>query len=368
MAIIVRKNKTRVAYQVKVRDSVGRWFPSPTFSTKAEAEKFERSLLFQKDHGHSAFDPSLKTLLFNEYTKQWVIDCRSKASDGWKITQHQMLRDFILPILGQMALVKIRSMDIGKVMNQDRLMNHSNGSKIHVYNLMHKMFEDAIEHYEYVQRSPVLKRYRPKNHKTERNFLKPEESYRLLEVSKDHHMGPAVWIGLYCALRPCEIQGLRKKCVDFEKGRIQIQESFNRKTNILQPHPKQKNWGDVPMPPVLMDYLRSKLADKSDEDFVIQGTTGNMLNYNRFLTHLETLCRKANVQRITPHELRHSCTELYVEQGASSEDIRRLLNQSSLSATAPYIHRTPERLKSLSERVGPVETHPQDPPKLRLVR
>jgi site-specific recombinase XerD len=57
--------------------------------------------------------------------------------------------------------------------------------------------------------------------------------------------------------------------------------------------------------------------------------------------------------RVTPHELRHSCTELYVQAGASAEDLRRLLNHKSLAATIRYMHRTDERLQRIASQVGP---------------
>ncbi len=68
-------------------------------------------------------------------------------------------------------------------------------------------------------------------------------------------------------------------------------------------------------------------------------------------TALTKICKELSLPRVTAHELRHSCTELYIEAGASAEDIRRLLNQSSLTATARYIHRTDERLTKIAGNI-----------------
>lgn len=40
---------------------------------------------------------------------------------------------------------------------------------------------------------------------------------------------------------------------------------------------------------------------------------------------------------MTPHGLRHSCTELFVNQGASLEDLRRLLNHEDSGTTEGYV-------------------------------
>ena len=139
--------------------------------------------------------------------------------------------------------------------------------------------------------SPVKKKYRPQVLKQERKFLKPEESIKLL--------------------------------------------------------PKGKSWERVPMPEMLADFLKSlKVSQKaSDSDLVCPSENGVMLDYSVILRGVKNLCREAGVTIVTPHELRHSCTELYMQLGeASMEDIRRLLHHKSAQTTQRYIHRTDERL------------------------
>ena len=114
------------------------------------------------------------------------------------------------------------------------------------------------------------------------------------------------------------------------------------------------------MPDPLMEFLRTKQAGKGPEDFVCENIHGGMLSYESFVTKvLPAFCKKAGVKRITPHELRHSCTEIYVQAGASAEDLRRLLNHKSLSATVRYMHRTDERLQSIAGQIeGPRDSGP----------
>jgi integrase len=75
---------------------------------------------------------------------------------------------------------------------------------------------------------------------------------------------------------------------------------------------------------------------------------------------------------VTPHELRHSATELWVEEGATEEDIVRLLNHSSAASVRRYLHRSPERLKKIASVIDISLPTPQPPPKkmpiLRVVR
>lgn len=150
-------------------------------------------------------------------------------------------------------------------------------------------------------------------------------------------------------LRPSEAQALTWGAVDFERRQILIRAAFNKKEGRLQAHPKQDDWGLAPIPDALYDFLVSRQG--GPEEFVAQGCNGGMLSYETYLRALRRLCKAAQVPEVTPHELRHSCTELYVQAGASAEDIRRLLNQSSLTATARYMHRTDERLSGIAAKV-----------------
>src|SRR5262249_28648254 len=116
-----------------------------------------------------------------------------------------------------------------------------------------------------------------------------------------------------------------------------------------QPYTKQKDWGFFPMPELLKEYLQQF---RQDEGFVCPGSRGGMLSYTTFYEGLERLCMDAGLPVITPHELRHTATEMYVENGASETDVQRLLNHKNSSTTKRYMHRTDERLMRISTRVG----------------
>jgi integrase len=212
------------------------------------------------------------------------------------------------------------------------------------------MFNDAVEYYEMIAKSPVVPRFhRPHVAKVKRRFLHPPEAWRLLEFARNSYLGRPVWLGLLSALRISEIQALLGSRLQFDLGQMLVCAAYNNKTGLMQPYPKQEDWAYVPMPPKLRDYLLEN--PPGPNDYVAPGPNGGMLSYDTFIKALKSLCRKADVPVITPHELRHSCTEIWVQAGASTEDIRRLLNHHSLDSTQNYIHRTSPRLHALGARL-----------------
>jgi integrase len=371
VAIEKRPRKKGAVYVVRVKDRTGKWFPPKTFERKVNAQVYHRELEELKDKGSQAKSRRLREMSVLKYWQVWSKERRAETSPGWKLSQDQMVRDYVLPVIGKRKLGEIRPYDVGQLLRGVTEMGRSKQTVLHIYNLLHKMFADAVEEYEFLDFNPVKAKYRPKLRKALREFLKPDEARRLMQVCSDHWLGPAIWIGLLSGLRPSEIQALTWDSVNFESGHITIKAAYIRKTKTLQPYPKQGEWGRAPMPQLLMEYLLPKRRQISSQ-FVACGPTGEMLSYHSFYSGLKRLCKEAGVTPVTPHELRHSCTELYVEWGASLEDLRRLLNHKSSSVTATYIHQTDERLQNIAVDVGRSQREPPKPTrpdqKLRLIR
>lgn len=349
MAINEKKN----GYQVRVRDFNGRWFPYKTFKRKVDARRYEAQLLHQRAEGALAPLSKVRKLSLNVFFEEWMNECRSNVSNGWKNSNRQIYRSHIKDSLGNKFLVKISKRDIGAIITRAKQRGLAPQSQAHIFNMLHKMFDDAIHHFEYLTFNPVIKKYKPSIPKKERNFLKNKDAWKLLNYSRDHWLGPAIWLSSLAALRPCEVQGLKWSSVDFSLKRIIISTIFNRKEKRLQNHPKQEDWGQAPIPLVLESFLKPLRERQFISEFVACGPDGTMLSYSSYLKGLKTLCRAAGVQVVTPHELRHTATELYYTAGANTEDLKRLLNHSSVRTTETYIHRTPERLADIAGKLNP---------------
>jgi integrase len=370
MAIYKRKTKEGVTrYQVRVADPTGRWYPAKTFDRLVDAEAYERKLESTRDAGGAAPTQLQKELTLSGYYDLWKQDARTLVHEGWQISRDQMFRDYIKPVLGHRKLREIRPTDIGHTLAKTREMGRKPQMVRHIYNFLHKLFSDAVGYHELVDKTPVLKRDKPQVLHVERNYLSPQEAEKLCERVRNHFLGAAIWIGIYCGLRPSEIQSLRVADIDFEKHEIVIRSAFKRKVNRIEPYPKGKKLGRIPMPKPLRDYLVTKVADRLPDDFAASGEQGRMLQYNVFMKGLKRLCREIGVKPITPHELRHSCSEGWIQRGASQMDVARVLNQKDPRTTERYLHRADERIKAIAHGWEVVMPKPgEEPPKLRVVK
>ncbi len=342
----------RKRYCVRVRDGYGRWFPARTFERLVDARTHKHRLLADRWSGKLAPSARVSHLSVEAYWLEWEQECRTKVSDGWKLSQDQMARDHIFPYVGGVRLTEFRPKQVGDLMGLVQRKGLAPQTCLHVFNMLHKMFDDAVHHFEYLDSNPVRRRYRPEVVRTERQYLTPVEARRLLVSSRDHYLGPAVWLALLSGLRTEAIQALRWESVDFANSQVLIREAYKRKVDRIEAYPKGKSWERVPIPPTLHGFLQERHLGRQAADFVAPGRHGDMLNYRVWLYGLKVLCRRVGVTVVTPHELRHSCTELYVDGGANLEDLRRLLNQKSSDCTLRYVHRVDSRLRAVANNVG----------------
>lgn len=353
MAIDARRAKTgKITYYVRVKDQIGNYFPCKTFDRKVDAEQFERQLKLRNDSGAHADVDTKKHLLVRDYFSEWLEYRRYKLSKGWFQSVERMYKTYVENEMGKLKLREVKAPHVGRLLSKMQGYEMSSQSILHVYNILNKAFKDAVEYFGYLERNPVLKQDRPKVRKVERAYLTPEESWKLLEYCKDHYLAPAVWLAVLSGLRPSEVQALQWRAVNFDKEQIQICAAYKRTIGKIEPFPKQGDWALVPMPTVLAEFLLSQNKHRFPAAFVAPAIRGGMLDYRKFHRDLWKLCDEAKVKRVSPHELRHSCTEIWFRNGATLEDIRRLLNHKTAETTQRYVHRTDDRLSTLAKAIG----------------
>lgn len=342
-------------FRVKVKDARGTWFPSRTFLTKKEAMILEAKYIDLKLKGIRVDNGDATVTTVNDYWDVWSRENRIDVSDGWKKSQDQMYRDYVLPLLGKELMGDVGAPEIGHVFSRMKKLERSAQLRKHVYSLLRHMFGDAVEYYEMLPVNPVKPKFhRPKVAKTKRAFLSPTDAWKLLDHVRGHYAGPAIWIQTLAGFRVEAIIGLTWRNVLWDLNQILVCAAWKYKVRRMEAYPKGKDWEYFPMVPQLKEYLLAlrALHKYQDDDFVCQAKGGGMLPYDSYEGALKRLCASAGVTILGTHELRHSCTEIWMHAGANQEDIRRLLGHKNGSTTLAYIHRTEDRLTRLAKSIG----------------
>lgn len=296
---------------------------------------------------------------FSEFVEEWNSVCRLNTSDGWKMSQDQMLRDYILPIIGAVSMSAITHFHISKILSDAKNRKRSLQTLKHIYSLLNSMFTHARDDFELIGKSPIkTKLHRPIVPTAERKYLEPEDAkFLLMGVLKlapgyrsDLTYALPIWLGVFCGLRIGELIGLKWEDVNFKNRSILVNRAWDSKMNRFNKYTKNKTQVRVPMPEPLHEMML-KLKGSPGTFVCRTQWTGKQLSRHTFHRALKRICKRMGLPELSAHEMRHTCSELWIYHGATVEDIRRLLNHGSVASTKTYIHRTDSRLQAIAKTV-----------------
>lgn len=335
MAIQKLNIKGVMHYRVSRRYSNGVWESVGPF-TCAHAAAFEEEKMNKKpDFNILTSNTSFESVSI--FFKHWQKHHREKVSEGWRISQDQMWRDYCENVIGSLPIHEVKENDIAFILTSAIQLGRGDQTICHIFNLVHKVFSVAKDKYKIINENPCkshLKAASPKGKISK--FLDQSQFEKVLGLLIGHWGEVFFTVGFYTGLRVSEIQELRWKDIDFERKVIFKQRCFNRKTKKIQAYPKEKKHSIVPIPGRLLILLKRRASQP--DDLVCKGPKGGRIVHTKVLQLLRNICNQAEVPVITLHEMRHSTSELFVSKGASAEDVRRLLGHSSVKTTQRYLH------------------------------
>ena len=158
-------------------------------------------------------------------------------------------------------------------------------------------------------------------------------------MQPDDRRALVLLLGL-CGLRWGEMCGLKVEDVDYGRRRIHIRRNITRLgSKWEETTPKSHEMRDVPMPRTVGEALLPVLADKKPTDWVFRDHLGRpprnqsatSADWNR--TWFVSACRRAGVEPLPPHDLRHTAASIAVHAGANVKALQRMLGHKSAAMT-----------------------------------
>ncbi len=309
----------------------------------------------------------------------------------------QLIRCYIVPLLGRKKLAKLTSPDIrfflsslktacrccllGKDAARKRTSGtaqccalkparccHSylgDGTIRYIHRVLRVALQDAV--IDGVLASNPAKdlrlklKYRPKF-----TPLTVEEAHKLLAAAQHDRLFALYAVVLAVGLRKGEALALRWKRVDVDQSTLHIVETLQRVKNALQ-FGNVKTDGSarkIALPDQCVDILQRHRSHQQkekaavgdtwpDTDLVFttpRGTPIDPRNLNRMFSQL---CDAAGIRHIRFHDLRHSCATLLYSQGVPLENIQDVLGHSSPAITKTiYVGDTVESQRLAVNKLG----------------
>lgn len=314
--------------------------------TKRDAEAYERSLLADvyglSDKPRRTFEDFAVTD-FARY-----IQANNRPSE--EQSKESILRLHLVPAFGHKLLSEIEAKDIelyaaeksrggaGKKGLAAKTMNNH-------LTVLRKCLSLAHQYGE-IEAIPALQ-WRRVTDQTFR-FLDFEEAARLIRAADPGQWRAMVTVALRTGLRRGELVALRWTNVDLEARKLRVTEAVVR--NKVGP-PKNGKHRTVPLSSDAVDALRS-----------IRGTVDLVFHHEgKHLTRglvkwpLWRACRKAKLEPLQWHALRHTFASHLAMRGVPMRTIMDLLGHSSMAMTLRYAHLSPD---ALVDAVALLDGHP----------
>ncbi len=234
-----RNNKYVVIYDYS--DETGKrkqkW---ETFRDKPAAQKFKAEVEFKKTQS-TFVSPSAQKV--KDFLEEWA---NVHAKSHWQYNTYtgaiSMIRNHIVPIIGDMELQKVTPRDIEMLYDFLRTKKVS-GSKSygkdeseipclssttirHVHMILKKAFDKAVE-WKVISSSPVVCEA-PKKNKPQKTIWDVDMIRQALDNIDDDLLHLAVHLAFVCSLRIGEAMGLTWDCVDLDNKAIRFDKTLQR--------------------------------------------------------------------------------------------------------------------------------------------
>jgi len=275
------------------------------------------------------------------YTRQYLPYVKSYKR-SWD-TDETMIRNHLIPALGDRAMGSLIPPDIARVVEAMRARNYAAGTINRVLVLLRYGYTLALRwHIDGVDSNPAkeLKNLREDN-KIER-YLTPEQTTRLLETvrsSLNPLLADIVAFLLFTGARKREALDARWQDIDWRQKLWRI------------PRTKSGKVRHVPLSSGALKLLR-ELKEKADPAIAhVFANPRTGLPFVSIFYSWNTARIEAGLPELRIHDLRHSFASFLVNAGRSLYEVQELLGHADIRTTSRYAHLSRERLREAVEVV-----------------
>lgn len=181
----------------------------------------------------------------------------------------------------------------------------------------------------------LLPEERPKPGDSALRFLTLEEIPRLLEAAKDDDERELIATGIFTGMRASEILGVVLDEVDHSAGVLRARYQMSRQGKRV-PLKTKAGRRDIVLMPALGKILRKRrirMKRSAGTDLLFQSATGKTMGYWALQGRFEAAAKRAGLQGVTPHTMRHTFASILISEGRSVEFVRDQLGHAHTSTT-----------------------------------
>lgn len=343
MIAAIRKNPKTGNWEFDYKDLQGRRKTKKGFKTKEEAQKAQSKLTEELSNGICTIDSKIT---FREAAETFMrlhveVNCKPSTSDGYE----GYLKNHLNQFFGDMKLVDITPIMVNEFIAQEVETGRKNSTVNKYKKLMSQIFNFMIDN-EVIVKNPLARIKSLKEEKNEEiRALSTEETQILLSKTKEIYPDfyPLLFTALFTGMRQGELMGLTWDSINWHTNKITIDKNF---THGRVGTPKTGKTRRIDMSQELAKVLREwRLACPNGKlNLVFPNGDGCYQDANNMIKRrFKPALRRAGIDEIRFHDLRHTYASLLLANGAPMKYVQSQLGHASITMTMDlYTHLLPE--------------------------
>lgn len=322
----------KTLYRVRYRAPSGRQTCRRGFRTKRDAQRFTASVEVSMMRG-DYIPPSLGKVALGELGQAWLDRKKQSSAPSHFRTLVSAWKVHVQPRWGSVALSDIDLLSVETWISAMSTNGAGATTILRAHGVLSGILADAVKSKRLSANPCKGIENLPRKSAKRRVYLSADDVHRLADESGEHRA--LVLTLAYCGIRWGEAVALRVRDVEFLKRRLMVSENAVQLGVHHAVGPtKGRKARSVPVPEFVLDELSMQCKGKDPEDLVYPGPNGGYLPRPKSSTGwFQAAVRKSNVQKITPHDLRHTCASLAVSAGVNVLALQRMLGHTSAKVT-----------------------------------
>jgi integrase len=334
-------------YRVRYRKPDKQQTDKRGFKTKRDAELFLASVTVSKASGLYV-DPSKGKATIGELGPTWL-EKKSGLKPSTVKPMQLAWRVYVEPRWGRVAAVDVKASDVEAWITQlsagkapaARLGGRANGrplsasSVLRAVGVLAGILDDAKRDGR-IHTNPArgTENLPKKTSAKARRYLTDAEVMRLAAAIADPTRSTLIVLLAYSGIRWSEAIGLRVRDLNMLRRRLHVRRPVVEIDGIFH-EGEPKNWErrTVAFPAFLDVALAALCAGKGPDDTVFSDGPNYIRQPHTSKSWFLTALRVAGLERMTPHDLRHTAASLAVSSGANVKVIQRMLGHKSAAMT-----------------------------------
>ena len=279
-------------------------------------------------------------------------------------TYQGFIDNHIKPTLGNVSLEKLAAMELQKLYKHllesgrvecTEARNKPKGLSIKTVRNINQMISSAlncaVEQY-LIPANPTKGCVLPKLERKEMKILPPESLGTFFEEARRSGVFELYYVDLATGLRRGELLGLKWSDVDLDKGIIHIRRQVLRQDGKVVEAPlKTKNsYRNIA---IGVDAIKVLKDMEQKDEYVFPSPFGGPMSPDSVLHMLQRILKRAGLERIRFHDLRHTFSVLALQNGVDVKTLSIMLGHYSAGFTLDtYTHVTTSMQKQAANAVG----------------